>query len=424
MRAVLDIALNDLRIIFRDRMSLLLNVFIIPLVIAFAAGAANGAFGDSGSSTGPSRLPIDVIDQDHSTASQNFQAAIRAANPQIVLCPDIAFAECSLDGDSVIDDARATQRLIDQVSLALVIIPEGFEAALNSGGSTNITYRSNEDATAPSYLLQAVQAAAQQIGGAAQARQVGLTVAGTLSILTFADDADRAAFAADVQQHASDLWASDPVTVSVTTAQVAEAEQSNAGGGFSQSFPGIGTMYAMFSVFPLMATFLDERRNWTLQRLTLMPISRAQILAGKLLARFSIGMMQYVVVFGVGLLIGVRYGSDPVAIVLLMITYVLCVTALALMISTLVRTSLQAQGLTLFLSLTLAPLGGAWWPLDIVPEAMRIAGHISPVAWAMDGYQKLIFYNGTLVDILPMIGVLIAMGLVCFFVGVRRFRFE
>jgi len=42
----------------------------------------------------------------------------------------------------------------------------------------------------------------------------------------------------------------------------------------------------------------------------------------------------------------------------------------------------------------LAALGGAWWSLEVVPEWMRTVGHISPVAWAMDGYTSLFFENG------------------------------
>ena len=52
-----------------------------------------------------------------------------------------------------------------------------------------------------------------------------------------------------------------------------------------------------------------------------------------------------------------------------------------------------AAGLTNLLGIS---LGGAWWSLEVVPELMRTVGHISPVAWAMDGYTSLIFENGDL----------------------------
>jgi ABC-2 type transport system permease protein len=107
-----------------------------------------------------------------------------------------------------------------------------------------------------------------------------------------------------------------------------------------------------------------------------------------------------------------------------MIAFTLCVTALALAVTTLLTNPAQAEGITLFMSLTLAPLGGAWWPLDIVPEWMRIIGHISPVAWVMDGFHSLIFFGGNVSTIVMPVLVLLAMGAAFFVFGVVRFKFD
>src|SRR5690606_17174097 len=150
-----------------------------------------------------------------------------------------------------------------------------------------------------------------------------------------------------------ELWAEDPVRVNYVLGQVPESEQASGAGGFSQSFPGIGTMYVMFMVFPAAAALLQERQSWTLQRLAMMPVTRPQILGGKLLARFVVGMLQYAIMFGFGGLLGVRYGSDPVALVLIMVSFTLCMTALTLALTTVLRTVAQATGITLFITLTL-----------------------------------------------------------------------
>jgi ABC-2 type transport system permease protein len=72
----------------------------------------------------------------------------------------------------------------------------------------------------------------------------------------------------------------------------------------------------------------------------------------------------------------------------------------------------------------LAPLGGAWWPLEITPQFMQIIGHISPIAWAMDGFRSLIFYGGTLTDVLLPVAVLLGASLVFLVIGARYFRYE
>ncbi len=423
MRAILNIALNDLRVIFRERASIILNLVVIPLVISFAAGGANSSMGGGGEVVAPN-LIIDVLDMDGSAESAAFLDVVRSANENVLLCPldNTTGNPCALpDGVITVDETLAGTRLEDQTSLALILIPEDFSEMLNTGAA-RVVYRSNEDASAPGYLLSAVEAAAQQIGGAVEARSVGLQVADDIEFLAFEDDADRAAFGDQVYTRAAEIWATNPITVNATAGEL--ELNSAAFNGFSQSFPGIATMYAMFAVFPVMVALIDERRYWTLQRLAMMPIRRSEILGGKLLARFLMGMIQYAIVFAVGLVIGVPLGIQPLATVLIMISFVFCVTALALMVSTFMKTSQQASGIALFMSLTLAPLGGAWWPLDIVPSWMRTIGHVSPVAWAMDGYSKIIFSSGTLVDVLPMVGVLLAMGAVFFMIGVSRFKFE
>lgn len=423
MRPILTIALNDLYIYFQQRSAWIINLVLIPIVLATFIGAATGTLGATPS---VASLRVDVIDQDNTAASTEFLARLRGNNSALVLCPFDDVGEdgetrCSLGGQAF-NEALSIERLKAQTSLALIIIPEGFADAIASGEQATIIYRANEDAAAPSYILQAVQAAVTQTGSISTAREVALDVAAASGIDALSDPDTLAAFGDAVSADAVERWTSPPITVRVV--EQSPDEEASVGVGFTQMIPGMGSMYVMFAVLPMAALLIGERKRWRLQRLVLMPVSRAQVLAGKLLARFLLGMIQFGILFGFGLLIGVRYGNDPLALVLLMAVFTFCCTALALMLMTFLKTEEQAQGIVLFISLTLAPLGGAWWSLEIVPEAMRIIGHISPIAWVMDGFHELIYYGGGIVQILPMVGVLLAMALVFFAIGVSRFRFD
>lgn len=420
MRKVIELALNDLRIFFRDK-GVWVELIVIPIVLSVVVGFASGAGNIFGGGTDAPDLIVDVIDNDTSALSAQFLDEIRAANEHIVLCPMDNNADdvCGLGGAALTAELAA-QRLEEQDALALVEIPAGFTAALNGGEKAAIIYRANENLTAPSYLLQAVRAAAQRVSGALVTAQVG----GDL-ILDFAprhvEDADT--LRTTLYERASALWAQDPVRVEFVQATTPQSESVNIG-GFGQSVPGMSSMYVMFAVLPMMAAYFNERKNWTMQRLMMMPLSRAQILGGRLLARFTIGMIEYGIIFTFGFLLGVRYGSDPLALVLVMIAFTLCITALALVLTTIVNNEAQARGIALFLTLTLAPLGGSWWPLEIVPEWMRTLGHISPIAWAMDAYHSLMFFGGNLVTVLPQLGVLLVAAAVLFAIGIMRFKYD
>jgi ABC-2 type transport system permease protein len=194
--------------------------------------------------------------------------------------------------------------------------------------------------------------------------------------------------------------------------------------GFGQSVPGMGSMFVMFTVFGALFILIRERKNWTLQRLVMMPVARWQILSGKILMWFVTGMIQFSVVFLIGLALRVNFGDQPLALVVVMVLFTLCMTALAFAVSTFLKTEQQANSISLLLALTLAPLGGAWWPLDIVPDFMRVIGHVTPVAWTMDAFQMLIFEQGTLLTILPNLAILAGFTAVFFVIAVRRFRYE
>ncbi|MFQ3568642.1 MAG: ABC transporter permease [Aggregatilineales bacterium] len=421
MRRFLALAQNELRIVLSDR-SIWINLVIIPIVLTFAVGLANGAF----SGGGPPLLLVDVLDEDSSSLSAAFRAAIAEANPRLLLCPAAAEADGACQfGDAPLTAERADERLRAQTTLALVIIPRGFAESVAAGEPVTIIYRSNEDVTASSFAQEAVRTAAARIGGAQVAVTTASALINDLPYLRFSSEEERSAFLDSIRAQADALLGQSPVTIRTVQAQTAEtastvSEQSS---GFAQSMAGMGSMYVLFAVLPAAGAFIRERKNWTMQRLATMPVSRAQILGGKLFGRFLLGMLQYTIVFIFGVLLGVRLGQDLIALLLLMMTFTLCVTALALALTPLLKTEEQAQGVALFLALTLAPLGGAWWPLEIVPSWMQTIGHISPIAWAMNGYRELLFFNGILADILLPLGVLGLMTAACFTFGVVRFRY-
>jgi ABC-2 type transport system permease protein len=426
MQKIWAIAQNDLRIIFREK-DIWLNILVIPLILSFVIGFANGA-GNTPSASGAVDAPdilIDVRDNDNSPLSAQLLAEIRAANVNFVLCPlDNDEADrCGLGG-AAFDAALVEQRLRDQDTLAYIEIPTGFAQSIQDGGQMDIVYRSNEDANAPTYILQAVQAAVQRVGTVLIAERVGGAAAASLGTDLSAEA--QQAITADIGARAQTLLQTQPTLVTEVQATIeTEAPAIRpATGGFSQSIPGMGSMYVMFAVFPAAVALMTERKLRTLQRLVTMPVTRVQVLGGKLLARFLLGMLQYTVIFIFGYVLGVRYGTDPIALGLTMVLFTLCITALTLALATLLKNENQAGAITLLLTLTLAPLGGAWWPLEIVPDWMRTIGHISPVAWAMNSYNELLYFGGNVGTVLPHLGVLAGMTVVCFAFGVARFKVE
>lgn len=422
MDKIVTIAINDLRVFLKDRSNIIF-LTLVPLVMTFIIGYVNGG-GFGGAS---SQLRVDLLDNDNSELSAQFIASLKEANSSLMLCPadNDENDGCNLGDNAGLTREQAEQRVKDGDTLALIEIPAGFGAAVESFQPVSLSYVSNEDFTAPGFIRQAVDAAVLRVNGAIVAARVGTDVAGQIEGITL-DAAEQADFTQQVYDRAAGIWAANPVSVAyeLTAQQESSTGEINLQSGLAQSVPGMGSMFVMFTVFGGMTLLVIERKQWTLQRLVSLPVSRAQLIAGKILSRFLLGILQFAVVIAMGFLMGVNFGKDPLAFILIVLTYTLSITALSFALGTQLQNEEQASGLSLLLSLALAPLGGAWWPLDIVPEFMRTIGHISPVAWAMDGFNQLAFFQGGLGDVLLPVGVLLAMSVVFFVIAVSRFKYE
>ena len=427
MAKVLAILRHDLRVFLSQRSNLpglLLTPAVMTVIIALVTG---GAFDRA------AVRRLDVIDQDSTQASAKFLVSIRQANPGLTLCPmDNTEADVcglgesgTLTKDQTLTEDQALDRVANSTSLALLEIPSGFEASLAAQQPTTLTFRSASSFGTSQSAQEAVQAALSQVNAAAVASQIGLSAIDRLQGQPLAGDQAQAMKSA-LYQRALEMGAAKNVTVEFAlsgTSQertVGESLQQ----GLGQSVPGMGTMFVMMTIFGGMAALIVERQQWTLQRLAVMPVARRTLLAGKILARFCLGLLQFLVIFAVGALLGMNFGQDPVALVLLVIAYTLSVTALSFAIGPGVKNPAQASGLTLLLTLTLAPLGGAWWPLDISPKFMQIIGHVSPVAWAMDGMTALTYEEAHLVDVWIPLAVLLGMTVLAFVIAIPRFRYQ
>ncbi len=421
MRSILTIVLNDLNIFFAQRGNLV-GLLVIPVLLTLVVGWSIGQIGGGG----PTQLRVDLIDHDQTELSAKLIEELRAANDALVLCPLDNDADdfCRL-GEEPLQLQSAIERARSGRTSALIVIPAGYAAALEGFERINIDYYSLSDPLQPSPVLQSLNAVLQRAGsasittGVAGALLDNLTVAIDLPPL---DKETRDGFLRTLYLRSQEMLTEQPAPVRF---RVADSDgEDGSSNGFNQSGPGMGSLYVMFTVLGGMAVLLRERRQWTLQRLMALPLSRAQILAAKIGVYFTLGMIQYFIVFAVGAAAGMDFGSDPPALLAVMAAFVLCITALTFALAPWMKSEGQARGLVLLLSLSLAPLGGAWWPLEIVPEFMRTLGHLSPVAWAMGAFQDLIWYNGGFTDVLPEIGVLLAAAAVLFILGIRSFKYE
>ena len=91
-------------------------------------------------------------------------------------------------------------------------------------------------------------------------------------------------------------------------------------------------------------------------------------------------------------------------------------------IAGLARTYAQANAFSQILTYSTAALGGAWWPIDIVPAWMQRLAQLTPVYWAMQGFQDIIVRGQGLACGAAAARRAGLMGAIFLAVGLNRFR--
>ena len=405
MRAIINMARLHLTLAFQDRATWV-QAFAVPIVFMVILSVAIP--------DGSVEILLDVVDNDRSADSQAFIAQLENSGDDtetIIVCvygandnPDA----CGLDKDDDFD----TDRVKDGVVAATVVIPDNFQAALLNGETIEIAYQSSDQFNSPTVARTALETAISRYGGSVLIASIGTRVA--------ADDFGVSSDYDALLESAREQFASPILTLDKESSR----EDIVIGTGSSQSVSGMGSMFVLFSLLSLAQFLVEERNQGTLQRLFTVPTAKTNIVIGKIFGAFMFGFLQFMIFIAFGAFLDVDWGNDFLAVIVLVASFCLAGTALGFALATLVRTVDQAGGMITLMGLTLAPLGGAWWPLEIVPEFMQTIGHISPIAWTMDGFTELLYNNGTLVDILPMAGVLIGMAALFTTFAVWRFRYE
>ena len=409
MRTVFSITRYDLMRLFKDR-NLVVFTMIMPVVIMSVL-----SFAISGDD---SVILLDLVDNDQSALSNAFIDQLETVGgDSLVVCVygKKNADDCDLNKDDAWSDV-GKKRVEEGDTSGAIIIPEGFGEALQRGESVALEYRSNDSLNAPSVVNNMINTARNRVGSSVVVAQLAYDP----ELATLTGTVGTAENFTILYTQAEQRWQNAPARID----EESSGEETEIGTGANQSVPGISSMFLLFTLLNAASVLVGERTSGTLQRLFTLPVPKYQVVAGKVLTQMIYAGLQFIILYVIGGFLGAEFGSNYLAIGLLVIAFLLCGGALGFLLATFVRNENQAGAIASLAGFVLAPLGGAWWSLDIVPEFMQIVGHLSPIAWVMDGFQDLIYYDGTVFDVLPEVGILVAMALVFGVIGIARFRYE
>ena len=189
------------------------------------------------------------------------------------------------------------------------------------------------------------------------------------------------------------------------------------------TLPGYLTMFVFFAAALSAEAIARERQTHTLERLISNGTRRESIILGKFIGAVYRGVMQLVVMWTVGIFaFKIDLGVSPAAVVLLSILMALAAAAFGVLLASFVKDVKTAATAGVLVSLTLAPLGGSWWPLFITPQWMQSLAKLTPHGWANGGFNKLMLFGAEFGDVSQEMIALTAFAAVFLAVALWRFR--
>lgn len=381
------IARNALRRFFRDKTGLFFSL-ALPVVLILMIGTATSDFDNE-------EFPAGIASADRSALADELVDAFEG-HPLVDL----------VHYDDRLDLAKDVRR---GVLPAGVVIPRGYGSNLLKGEAVDVELLIDQTRGSPvavrSLLAEVIadQGADLQAAGFASERS-GRPIRTTLS------------------EARSSKGQLSGVAVGVESSTVGKREETFLAPGIGYQAPSNLILFVFITSLAGSALLIQSRQLRVMQRMYATPTPARSIVFGEGMARFAIAAYQALFIFGVGSLVfGVDWG-DPLGAAVLVILFVLVGTSVGMLFGTIFSTPDQAGTIGSMAGIAMGMLGGCMWPLEIVPPAMRTAGHAFPHAWAMDAWIELIGRGGSIADITTELAVLAGFVAVLLPLGVWRLR--
>jgi ABC-2 type transport system permease protein len=207
--------------------------------------------------------------------------------------------------------------------------------------------------------------------------------------------------------------------------QAAAQETSDWTGGnpYNQASPGILVQFAIFGLVTSAQILVQERKSRTLQRLMTTAMRPWEIVAGHLLAMFTLTFMQtaMLVIFG-QLVLGVNYLREPLGTLLISAALGFWVASMGLLIGVVAKEEQQVILFSMIAMFLFSALGGTWFPLESAGGAFAALGRLLPSSWAMTGLQNILIRGLDLSSTLLPAGILSLYAVGFFALAVWRFK--
>lgn len=402
-RKLFQIALKDLRLIFRDRSALLL-MLLAPFLLTLGMGAVTGRFSGGDANSGISDIPLVLVNQDGAQLGDGLVEMFTSAELDTLVNP------------SVLSDPGAARTAVDADEYAAaIIIPAGFtdsiipaQYAKRSTEVVTIEFYANPTRPTSAGILKVIlesfltQVEIRRISG-----EISVSQLLAKGIIKPEEAAQVGMQAAEEMTGPFDEGSAIKLVTSTADGEAVEFDI------LAYMAPGMALMFLMFTVTYGGRSLLVENRQGTLARMLISPTSPALVLGGKALGIFLTAVAQlFILIGGTSLLFRVQWGN-PLAVVLLVLAAAFAASGWGVMVAAILKTPGQVASVGSAMMLIFGLLGGSFFDITMLPKWVQTSSKITPNAWGMQGFLNL-SRGGGLESVRTPLIALLTMGIVLF----------
>jgi len=410
----LSIAWKDILILLKDRGQVIL-LFVLPIVFVMAFSAALSA-----SVSGQPAIDVPVVNLD--PGGEASQMLIDQLNADRGLKTVEYGAEAQVEAD--------LQE--EKIKLALVI-PAGFTAGVQAGQVAQLRLLRGPGASASE--METVRLVVEGVADDLSLQTQLLSGLSQMGAMMGDAPQEAQAFTAErIQAQAKSQYERAKTAPLVAVATKFPDVMTGGREEFDPSsfgMAGFAILFAFMGAQVTAASIYDEKKLGTFRRLQTSPLSRFELMLGKMLPNFVIALVQVAIIFGLSTVLlplmnlgAPSLGKDPLALVVVTVVLAVCSTGLGVFIAALARTESQVGGIATVLLWTAGMVGGAFIPAFLLGNFLNTIGKVVPHYWALQAYNDLLIRGKGLVDVLPAVGILAGFALLFLVVGLLKFRFD
>ncbi len=188
-----------------------------------------------------------------------------------------------------------------------------------------------------------------------------------------------------------------------------------------QMMLGFTLFFTIYTIMFSIGEILNDKKHRVWERLMISPLTRWQIYFGNFLFSFLISFTQILLLILLSkYLMGVNWGNNLLLVLIIVACYIFAMMAIGMFLVSISKTVQQFHSIVPIVAVSMAMIGGAYWPLEIVKaKVLLFLAKLIPVTYAMKAIKEVILLEVSWSSIYGSCAILLLIGIFFMSIGVR-----